>query len=147
MTNSRIAAFANSLSKILSTKLSSTRREDPLLSRSAEAQKAAKDIVDSALDAKVRKQARQQKLVALEKGRVRDVLVATTNELTGDLEASTASILEQEKRLRKVVSHEFSSTVLLHPVEHRLPIHVFCCKLRPLRHGSNIPRTTSCSKC
>jgi hypothetical protein len=104
ITNSRIAAFATSLSKILSTKLSSTRREDPLLSRSADAQKAAKEIVDSALDAKVRKQARQQKLIALEKGRVRDVLVATTNELTGDLEASTASILEQEKRLRKVVS-------------------------------------------
>jgi hypothetical protein len=95
-------AFATSLSKILSTKLSTTRRSDPLLSRSAEAHKAAKDVVDAALEAKARKQMRQQKLAALEKGRVRDVLVATTNELTGDLEESTAEILETEKRLRKV---------------------------------------------
>ncbi|ORY71479.1 Rrp15p-domain-containing protein, partial [Pseudomassariella vexata] len=95
-------AFATSLSKILSTKLSTSRRSDPVLSRSAEAHQAAKNVTESALEAKARKQARQQKLLALEKGRVKDVLVATRNEATGEQEASTAEILETEKRLRKV---------------------------------------------
>ncbi|KAH8664624.1 Rrp15p-domain-containing protein [Xylariales sp. PMI_506] len=95
-------AFATSLSKILSTKLSTSRRADPLLSRSADAHQASRDVVDSALEAKARRQMRQQKLAALEKGRVRDVLVATRNEVTGDVETSTADILATERRLRKV---------------------------------------------
>lgn len=94
-------AFATSLQKILGTKLATSRRSDPLLSRSAEAHQASRDIVDSALEAKARRQMRQQKLAALEKGRVRDVLVATRNEATGELETSTTEILEMERRLRK----------------------------------------------
>ncbi|KAI1135580.1 Rrp15p-domain-containing protein [Hypoxylon sp. FL0543] len=95
-------AFATSMSKILSTKLSSTRRADPVLSRSAEAHKAAKDAVDSALEAKARKHLREQKRLAQEKGRVRDVLVGAIDEKTGVPETTTQEIQQTEKRLRKV---------------------------------------------
>lgn len=107
-------AFANSLSKILSTKLSSTRRADPVLARSAEAQEASRKAVDTALEQKARKKLRDQKRLALEKGRVRDVLVATNSTfsninpvtgevLTGEVRGeTTAEILDTERRLRKV---------------------------------------------
>lgn len=106
-------AFANSLSKILSTKLSSTRRVDPVLARSAEAQAASRQAVDASLEQKARKKLRDQKRVALEKGRVRDVLVATnatfgnvhpvTGEVVTEVKGeTTGEILETERRLRKV---------------------------------------------
>ncbi|RSL71236.1 hypothetical protein CEP53_001611 [Fusarium sp. AF-6] len=95
-------AFATSLSKILSTKLSTSKRSDPVLSRSAAAHEASKAAVDSALEAKARKQIRDQKRLALEKGRVKDVLIATANDTTGELETSTSEILVTERRLRKV---------------------------------------------
>ena len=96
------SAFATSLSKILSTKLSSSKRTDPVLSRSTQAQEASKDILDTTLDAKARRQMREQKRRASEKGRVKDVLVATRDETTGEFEASTSEIMETERRLRKV---------------------------------------------
>lgn len=96
------AAFATSLTKILSTKLSVVKRADPVLSRSAAAHKASKDAIDSTLEAKVRRHIRAEKKAALEKGRVKDVLVATRNPVTGEAEGSTAEILETERRLRKV---------------------------------------------
>ncbi|KAI1414404.1 Rrp15p-domain-containing protein [Hypoxylon sp. FL1857] len=95
-------AFATSMSKILSTKLSNTRRVDPVLSRSAEAHKAAKDAVDSALEAKARRHLREQKRLAQEKGRVRDVLIGAVDERTGEPETTTQEIQQTEKRLRKV---------------------------------------------
>lgn len=106
-------AFANSLSKILSTKLSSTRRADPVLARSAEAQEASRKAVDTALEQKARKKLRDQKRLAMEKGRVRNVLVATNstfsniNPITGEVLAevkgeTTGEILKTERRLRKV---------------------------------------------
>jgi len=101
-------AFATSISKILNTKLSTSRRADPVLARSAEAQEASRKAVDSSLDAKARKQLRDQKRLALEKGRVRDVLVASNaaemDPATGEAAdgQTTAQILETEKRLRKV---------------------------------------------
>jgi hypothetical protein len=95
-------AFATSLSKILSTKLSTNKRSDPVLARSAAAHEASKAAMDSALEAKARKQMREQKRKALEKGHVKDVLVATTNDATGELETSTSEIMETERRLRKV---------------------------------------------
>ncbi|KAH7318420.1 Rrp15p-domain-containing protein [Stachybotrys elegans] len=95
-------AFATSLSKILSTKLSSSRRADPVLARNADAQESSRAAVDAALEAKAKKQLRDQKRKALEKGRVKDVLVATTNHTTGEVETSTATIMETERRLRKV---------------------------------------------
>ncbi|KAI1128611.1 Rrp15p-domain-containing protein [Nemania abortiva] len=87
-------AFATSLQKILSTKLSNSKKSDAILSRSVEAQKASREIVDATLEAKARKLLRDQKLLALEKGRVKDVL-------TGDNETSTGEIMQTERRLRK----------------------------------------------
>ncbi|KAF4988267.1 hypothetical protein FDECE_15118 [Fusarium decemcellulare] len=95
-------AFATSLSKILSTKLSTSKRSDPVLARSAAAHEASKAAVDTALEAKARKQIRDQKRRAFEKGRVKDVLVATANDNTGELETTTSEIMETERRLRKV---------------------------------------------
>ncbi|KAI0157989.1 Rrp15p-domain-containing protein [Hypoxylon sp. FL1284] len=95
-------AFATSMSKILSTKLSNTRRADPVLSRSAEAHQAAKEAVDNALEAKARKHMREQKRLAQEKGRVRDVLRGAVDEATGEAETTTQEIQQTEKRLRKV---------------------------------------------
>ncbi|KAL0943222.1 DUF1665 domain protein [Colletotrichum truncatum] len=91
------AAFSTSISKILSTKLSNAKRADPVLARSAEAHEAAKAAVDKALEAKAKKQMRQQKKEAQEKGRVRNVLIAPEAEDT-----STGEMLESERRLRKV---------------------------------------------
>lgn len=95
-------AFATSLSKILSTKLTSSKRADPVLARSAAAHQASKAAVDTALESKAKKQMREQKRVAMEKGRVKDVLIASRSEFTGEPEESTAEILETERRLRKV---------------------------------------------
>ncbi|GJC93027.1 hypothetical protein QIS74_10018 [Colletotrichum tabaci] len=91
------SAFSTSMSKILSTKLSNAKRADPVLARSAEAHQSAKAAVDLALESKARKQMRQQKKEALEKGRVRNVLVAPETENT-----STGEMIETERRLRKV---------------------------------------------
>ncbi|KAI0433307.1 Rrp15p-domain-containing protein [Xylaria sp. FL1042] len=89
-------AFATSLQKILSTKLSNSKKSDAILSRSVEAQKASREIVDATLEAKARKILRDQKLVALEKGRVKDVLTGDIND-----ETSTGEIMQTERRLRK----------------------------------------------
>lgn len=96
------AAFSTSMQKILGTKLATSRRADPVLSRSADAHQASKEIVDAALDAKARRAMRQKKLEALEKGRVRDVLLASSNPATGEVTQTTSEIMEEEKRLRKV---------------------------------------------
>ncbi|RDA87664.1 hypothetical protein CP532_3834 [Ophiocordyceps camponoti-leonardi (nom. inval.)] len=92
-------AFATSLSKILSTKLSSSKRPDPVLARSAAAHEASKAVIDSALEAKARRHLKEQKRKALEKGRVKDVLLATNN--VGP-STSTADLLNRERKLREV---------------------------------------------
>ncbi|KAI0185065.1 Rrp15p-domain-containing protein [Xylaria flabelliformis] len=89
-------AFATSLQKILSTKLSNSKKSDAILSRSVDAQKASREIVDATLESKARKLLRDQKLVALEKGRVKDVLTGDNND-----ETSTGDIIQTERRLRK----------------------------------------------
>jgi hypothetical protein len=94
-------AFATSLSKILSTKLSTSKRSDPMLSRSAAAHEASKAVQDSALEAKARRQLREQKKKASEKGRVKNVLLATRSEATGEPDTTTAEILASEAKLRK----------------------------------------------
>lgn len=91
------SAFASSLSKILSTKLSTTKRTDPVLSRSTDAQSAARAAADSVLDVKARRHLKDQKMKALERGRVRDVVAA--EEGSG---RSVADVMEEERRLRKV---------------------------------------------
>lgn len=106
-------AFATSMSKMLSSKLPASRRADPIVARSATAHENARQLVDSALEAKARKRLREQKRLAMEKGRVRDVLVASTtrtlNMVTGEIEEkvedgaeTTGQLLATERRLRKV---------------------------------------------
>lgn len=103
------SAFSTSMSKILSTKLTTSRRVDPVLSRSVAAQKAAQASADSALEQKARRLLRLQKKEAKEKGRVRDVLIATNRDgVPGagdggvDGPSTTAEVFEAERRLRKV---------------------------------------------
>ncbi|KAL2163014.1 hypothetical protein VTH06DRAFT_6850 [Thermothelomyces fergusii] len=111
------SAFATSMSKMLSSKVPASRRADPIVARSAAAAERARQAADSALEAKARRRLREQKRLAMEKGRVRDVLVAsrtrTLDLATGEIvevpdEAArpgeprtTAEILAAERRLRK----------------------------------------------
>ncbi|KAF3355665.1 hypothetical protein VdG1_03957 [Verticillium dahliae VDG1] len=69
-------AFSTSISKILSTKLPSSRRADPVLARSASAHENAKQAADAALEHKARRLVRLQKREAMEKGRVKDLFNA-----------------------------------------------------------------------
>ena len=89
------SAFANSISKILASKLSTSKRTDPVLSRSIAATTASKELTDARLEAKAKRKLHAEKKQALEKGRVRDVLGLESTDV------STAQILEQEKRLKK----------------------------------------------
>lgn len=98
-------AFATSMSKILSSKLSNSKKSDPVLSRSATALKASKEITDQALEQKARQKLTAEKKAALDKGRVRDVLGASTAfdaaHSDGKPVPSMAETMELEKRLRK----------------------------------------------
>ncbi|KAJ1329811.1 Rrp15p [Microdochium nivale] len=96
------SAFATSISKILSTKLSASKQSDPVLSRSLDARKSAQEVVDTALEAKARRKLREQKKLASEKGRVKDVLMGATDAKTGDSTENTGQIQKTERRLRKV---------------------------------------------
>lgn len=88
-------AFATSISKILGSKLSTSKRVDPVLSRSKDAAQASKELTDQRLEARARHKMREDRRLALEKGRVKDVLGLESTD------TSTAEILEHEKRLRK----------------------------------------------
>lgn len=87
--------FATSMSKILGTKLTTTKRSDPVLSRSAAATSISKEVSESRLEARARQKLRLEKKHALEKGRVKDVLGL------GNEEQSTQGIMEAEKKLKK----------------------------------------------
>jgi fusion and transport protein UGO1 len=88
-------AFATSMSKILDTKLSTSKRSDPVLSRSKTAADANKSLADSKLESKARAQIKHEKRALLEKGRVKDVL-GLENE-----NVATGAVMEEEKRLKK----------------------------------------------
>lgn len=98
-------AFATSMSKILGSKLSTSKRSDPVLSRSVNALQANKEMADAALEKKARHKLRDDKRAALEKGRVKDVLGASTAwDAQHGVEGagiSVQEIMEEEKRLRK----------------------------------------------
>ncbi|KAJ0115209.1 hypothetical protein J7T55_001619 [Diaporthe amygdali] len=105
-------AFATSMTKILGTKISGKNRADPVLARSADARERVRQVLDEDLDRKARRKMREQKQRAMEKGRVRDVLVATNgtftnvNPVTGRVISdtdgeTTAEVLATERRLRK----------------------------------------------
>ena len=88
-------AFATSISRILDTKLTTSKRQDPVLSRSKSAADANKSLSDAKLEQKARAQLRAEKKQALEKGRVKDVLALEAADV------DTGVLLEEEKRLRK----------------------------------------------
>jgi fusion and transport protein UGO1 len=90
------AIFATSISKILNAKLSTSKRVDPVLSRSKEAAEAVKEIGEARLEAKARQKIRADKKTKLESGRVKDVLGLNTTDI------STENILEQEKKYKKI---------------------------------------------
>ncbi|OBT68827.1 hypothetical protein VE03_02188 [Pseudogymnoascus sp. 23342-1-I1] len=99
-------AFATSMSKILGSKLSTSKRSDPVLSRSVNALQASKEITDQALEKKAKQKMREEKRQALDKGRVKDVLGASTafdaaNKEEGEPTATVQQTMEEEKRLRK----------------------------------------------
>lgn len=96
-------AFATSMSKILGAKLSTSKRNDPVLSRSVTAIQASKEITDLALEKKAKHKLREEKKAALDKGRVKDVLGASTafDEASGKAGPSVQETMEEEKRLRK----------------------------------------------
>lgn len=98
-------AFATSMSKILGSKLSTSKRSDPVLSRSVTALQASKEITDQALEKKAKHKLREERKAALDKGRVKDVLGASTAfdaaDRDGAVVESTAEVVETEKRLRK----------------------------------------------
>ena len=87
-------AFSTSISKILSTKLSQSARQDPVLSRSREATQASHEVANELLENKARAKIRAEKKESLDRGRVKDVLGLTTGE--------AGETAEEEKRLRKI---------------------------------------------
>lgn len=88
-------AFATSISRILNTKLTSTKRSEPILARSKDAQTANKELADSKLNEKARRQIVAEKRALREKGRVKDVLGLH------DTTISTAEVTAKEKELRR----------------------------------------------
>ncbi|KAI9047293.1 hypothetical protein LZ554_008742 [Drepanopeziza brunnea f. sp. 'monogermtubi'] len=97
-------AFATSMSKILGSKLSTSKRSDPVLSRSVDAIQASKEITDLALEKAARHKMRVEKREALDKGRVKDVLGASTafDAANGVKDGPTVQETQElEKRLRK----------------------------------------------
>ncbi|KAI9760521.1 MAG: mitochondrial fusion and transport protein ugo1 [Chaenotheca gracillima] len=89
-------AFATSISKILSSKLTTSKRADPVLARSRSAAEAGHELSEAKLEAKARRKLRDDKRVELDRGRVRDVL-GVEEEKPG----TAAENFEVEKRLRK----------------------------------------------
>jgi hypothetical protein len=88
-------AFATSISKILSSKLTTSKRADPVLSRSKDASTASKELADSRLEARAKHKLRLERREALDRGRVKDVL-GLQNE-----GVSTQDIMETERKLKK----------------------------------------------
>ncbi|EER41194.1 DUF1665 domain-containing protein [Histoplasma capsulatum H143] len=87
-------AFSTSISKILSTKLPTAARADPLLSRSRSTAETTSQLADKKLESRALAKLRAEKREVLERGRIRDVLGVERGE--------AGETAEQEKRLRKI---------------------------------------------
>ncbi|KZZ95073.1 hypothetical protein AAP_01561 [Ascosphaera apis ARSEF 7405] len=87
-------AFSTSISKILSTKIPTSSRADPLLSRSRTTAQTTADISNEKLEARARAKLRAQRKEELEKGHVIDVL--------GVDRGDAGNTAETERRLRKI---------------------------------------------
>ncbi|KAL9117773.1 MAG: hypothetical protein Q9187_005685 [Circinaria calcarea] len=109
-------AFSTSLNAILSSKLSTSKRSDPVLARSKTAIQASHELAESKLETKARRALRDQKRKESEKGRIKDVLLGDrvsssiadaaskdTGMAAGEDTSgmSAAQIAAQERRLRK----------------------------------------------
>ncbi|KAF2844710.1 Rrp15p-domain-containing protein [Plenodomus tracheiphilus IPT5] len=88
-------AFATSISRILNTKLTTTKRSEPILARSKDAATANRELADSKLTEKARRQVVAERKAAQDKGRVKDVLGLN------DPNISTATTSAKEKDLRR----------------------------------------------
>lgn len=87
-------AFSTSISKILSTKLPTSARADPVLSRSRAATQTTADIANDRLENRARAKLRADKREELDRGRIKDVL---------GVESGTAGkTAEEEKKLKKI---------------------------------------------
>jgi mitochondrial fusion and transport protein UGO1 len=89
-------AFATSITRILDTKLTTSKRSDPVLSRSKSASEANRTLSDHRLETKARAQLRAERKAALNKGRVEDVLGLDSEGV------DTGRVVEEEKKLKKV---------------------------------------------
>ncbi|KAJ6132575.1 hypothetical protein N7471_007790 [Penicillium samsonianum] len=87
-------AFSTSISKILSTKLPTSARADPVLSRSSYAAKLVNEAADEKLDNAARAKMRAEKKEEMDRGRVRDVM--------GIKRGIAGPVAEEEKRVRKM---------------------------------------------
>lgn len=88
-------AFATSLNAILNTKLTTTQRSDPILSRSKNAHDAAHQEKENKLEAQAKRKIKAEKRVSLEKGRVKDNMGLQMADV------STAAVVEEERRLKR----------------------------------------------
>jgi fusion and transport protein UGO1 len=88
-------AFANSISRILGSKLTSTKRSEPILSRSKDAATANRELADSKLTEKARRQVVAERKALADKGRIKDVLGLENPEI------STEDTTAKEKDLRR----------------------------------------------
>jgi len=88
-------AFATSMSKILGTKLTTSKRSEPILARSKAAQDANKTLADHKLTVKARRELIAEKKAAQEKGHVKDVMGLAKTDV------STADIIAHEKTLKR----------------------------------------------
>ncbi|KAL8767938.1 MAG: hypothetical protein Q9209_005726 [Squamulea sp. 1 TL-2023] len=106
-------AFSTAIASILSSKLPTTKRADPVLARSSTALAANKEIKEAQVEKLARQSLRAEKTALKEKGRVKDVLLGTVNtgkagkdrEVEGGagdaLEGEVGRMMEQERRLKK----------------------------------------------
>lgn len=87
-------AFSTSIAKILSTKLSQSARQDPVLSRSREAVETSHELANERLERKARAKLRAEKKEDLDRGRIKDILGLNSGQ--------AGEVAEEEKRLRKI---------------------------------------------
>lgn len=88
------SAFSTSISKILATKLPTSARADPVLSRNKTVAQATTQQTEDKLDNQARAKLRAEKKEELDRGRVRDVQGIATGQ--------AGAVAEEEKRLRKI---------------------------------------------
>ncbi|KAI9892204.1 MAG: hypothetical protein M1814_001663 [Vezdaea aestivalis] len=88
------SVFSTSISKILTGKLPTNQRADPILSRSREAATAATSLASSSLDKKARAEISAQRKAKLENGRIKDVRSADGTRAMGDIQEEEKSLTD-----------------------------------------------------